>query len=277
MKKIAVLIFMCLCTHSYSQYDFKKLKKVSIEDLKSRTLIVPFGNLNSDLIKNYEEVFEKYWKISKFKIVHPNQMDEYKNDINYYYFDFYNVTERSNYGVYHFHYFRLNYLKEFGSIKKVTHLAEFDLFLKNGTYMNLTPGLMKLYIIMIQNYLTDRKEYRVNKKINKEEISKLKYNTLYIPDYVLFKVLFPSGYKPVDEKDMLKTYNGKYKIVSSEEFDRVILEANSTTFILVCIVSEYTDIVIFNAQSGKIALQFRDILNKSLVPNDFSRINKHIR
>ena len=147
-----------------------------------------------------------------------------------------------------------------------------------GKFFNYEPGFIVNYLRLFNDYLLKNKEKNQFDNI-KESLGFLKQKTLYIPDYVLeqfnkFKGF--RGYK-FEEKDLMKDYQYKYEMVSSEELNDLILNAEEDIYFYTFIRGT-TDAyhTITNGLTGEVLYSRYDPLTYNISDKDFKKISGEI-
>ncbi len=149
-----------------------------------------------------------------------------------------------------------------------------------GHIRNWGPGILKNYIQTLM-YNLDKNENRwLYLGIHdNNEIKNLKEKTLYIPDYVLIKFNSFNGDETSknDEKSLFGSYKLNYKIISTDELNKKILEDKEAFYYLVY-VKDRTDkyVYVVNSLTGEIIYSNYTPLSYNIKSSDLKSIQKEI-
>jgi hypothetical protein len=111
-------------------------------------------------------------------------------------------------------------------------------------------------------------------------LAPLQNDTLYVPDYVLIKFNPFTGddSETHDQEKLFEQYPYPYKVVTTEELDRLVLEADSPIYYLCYIKSSSMKyICIFNGQSGEMLYSYYRSAAYNMEPSNFAEIAQEIK
>jgi len=149
-----------------------------------------------------------------------------------------------------------------------------------GHVRNWSPGILSTYLKCLSSYLDKEKEHKLYDEIlNKEEIKKLANETLFVPDYVLFKFNKFTGdeTKKHEEKDLFEDYTLKYKLLSTKELSDKIL-TDQTPFYFMIYIKSSTDkyVTVFNSATSEIVYSVYTTLSYNIKSSDLKDLQKAI-
>lgn len=243
-----------------------KIDKDTYQRFKNTTTIITLQNSDYKQLAAYQKAISEVWTVTKFKIVKPDELNNYINNGDYSFFSFggYVVTTTKSgssvsttnpYFCYdlwlpeigkkgkvkqdflarmflHVEMYAYQYALQHRYQNKMTHSEGILSYLynENGIY-GFTPGLLKGYLKEINDALQTEQTRSVLEEIeDKTALSSLAKDTLYIPDYVYLKAkLFAKEEKMDDEADakLAESYPYPAKIVTTQELDKMIADNKS--------------------------------------------------
>ncbi|MDJ1496065.1 hypothetical protein QNI19_24225 [Cytophagaceae bacterium DM2B3-1] len=136
----------------------------------------------------------------------------------------------------------------------------FDYLYNHGSFHNWTLPDLKAYFSVVNNHVQNgtTRAFR-QEDMDVSELSKLKKDTLFIPEYALLVPDKPKKdtmiYKQVSEneiKKILAAYPYPYQIVSEDILVKKIMDPAKSIYYLSHIVTSAKIVAIINSQSGKI-------------------------
>lgn len=174
---------------------------------------------------------------------------------------------------------RLELFTDFPTLMIPSNLykSEYD---TEGHVRNWGLGMLKNHIQnMIINITkgTDKKLFTEILNIN--EIKKLTNQTLFVPDYVLFKFNMFNGNesKKHEVKDIFDDYNFKYEVLSTADLNKKILEDKSTFYYLQYIKSSTDKYVsVINSRTGEVVYSVYTPLSYNIKSGDLKDLSKII-
>ncbi|MDI9308891.1 MAG: hypothetical protein QM535_01650 [Limnohabitans sp.] len=151
-----------------------------------------------------------------------------------------------------------------------------------GHVKNWTPALLKIYIKAMQN-LFDKKESCVAHKsiANKHELSKLKTETLYIPEYLVDTDFGAFSAKESIDKnkpnELFEKYTFPYKVLSKDEFEKSVLNSKDIKYVFVYVKnSSFKYVSVFNANTGEIVYNEGTSMSFNVKDKDVKSLFKEI-
>lgn len=284
--------------------------------LKRGTTYIVMEDTVSTTAKAYMDVYRSAWQVSKLDFIKPEETDK-KLDESSSFLSFSGEeshsqfvtkmsdgTEKKGSSFSNTHLY-LEYWKwgQVVSKKKNTiglykiTMARIHLFTDFPTYKNpklmFTPdydggnhirnwgiGIFKNYVQLLSKQLKGTKERRLfESETNEKALAKLKRDTLFVPDYVLieFNKFTGNETKKHDEKEVFEDYPFKYKLLSSEELNKKIMESEQP-FLYLLYVKSSTDkfISIVNAQTGELIYTKYKPVSYNISSKDFKNIAKEL-
>ena len=150
---------------------------------------------------------------------------------------------------------RIDLFTDFESLADPNKLFQSD-YDGNGHIRNWGPGILKNYIQSLMSYLNEGENRVLNVEVfNADEMTNLKKEVLYVPEYVLIKFNKFTGDETQrhDESNIFKHYELKYKLISTDELNQKIIN-DTTSFYYLIYIKSSTDkfISVINSQTGEI-------------------------
>jgi hypothetical protein len=306
MKKLLPFVFaiMAMLSHSFAQVrvqmkssnssSAKDLTREDIERLKKTTTIFAYCDRDKDRLDELESAFDQVWKITKYKIVSFKELDAYLDKPNYSYLTFSGVGVGSAI-------FQLGlnlWIPVAGKKGKsdMDSYSEIELFpaiesiystpagdgameslYTKAVFNNWSPGYLKYYLKLVSDDLMKGESRSLNRNTgDPEKLAALKTKTLYIPDYVFRRLNTLTGKeeKKYDVDDLLGKYPYKYKVVSNDELNEMILTPSEPVYYIVygrSATDKYMSV--FSTTDGLIYTQYKHG-PYSIIDNDFKDIVK---
>jgi hypothetical protein len=146
---------------------------------------------------------------------------------------------------------------------------------------NWGVGILKNYVqVLMTGLSTNPKErWLYSPSLDQTELSKLKSETLYVPDYVLIQIDKHFGTITTNhlESDMFSKYKLKYKLLPTKELNTKIMTDKEPFYYLVYVKS-CTDkfISVVNSQTGEIVYSKYYPLSYNIKPEDLDNLQKQI-
>ena len=145
---------------------------------------------------------------------------------------------------------------------------------------NWGPGILKNYIQSFNRYFKDNTICKPYDAVaNMLELSKLKTETLYVPDYVLTKTNIFSGdeSKQLKEKDIFGDYKLKYKLLTLSELNKKIQTETIPFYYLLFIrSSNHKYINVVNSITGEIVYNLHQVGVYNMKSDDLEELQKKI-
>ncbi|WP_231427501.1 hypothetical protein [Pedobacter sp. Leaf250] len=287
------------------------LKDENFLRFKSTTTIFTLRYGDYENIDQYRVAIQKAWTITPFLIVKPNELIKYQNNSTYsfFYFDSYVEQPDSLYSLNIIYalklgaekttrrnmpivatinlypdLYSLKYMQDIG-YSYVSALDKRKLFANNlykhSTFYNWSPGFLTTYLTLLDKALRSRNEFDIEfETADKSNLSKLKNEPLYIPEYVKdsFNQEF-NQYSILNEVN--EGNNEKYlyqiKFVSTKELDELILSKDSDIKYLVYTQNSFDKVItIYNSKNNKIIYQKYTPKSYGFRNSDLSSIQKNV-
>ncbi len=314
-----LLTLILVLTFSSAKAQFGILDPTQIPKIKTGKTYILMQDPSSLEAQPFIEVFKRYWTFSSFEIIsYEDVSTKIKPGVFFFGIDWLSKTV-TNYRVdpggyrrpsltYDFTHFFLSIStysdkffnkeekkRDYSDRSFITRtelytdffLLEYPDSLRNLSYdgdqhiYNWSPGILKNYIQQLMRDLEKGEKRSLYTAIyDQEEISKLKEQTLYVPDYILTKFSKMSGKedKKHEESEIFKDYPHQYKLVSSEKLNEMILQEAEPFYYLLYLKSS-TDkyLTVINSQTGKIVYSFYYPISYNIEPADLKDLAREIK
>lgn len=152
----------------------------------------------------------------------------------------------------------------------------------SGHIKNWTPALLKIYVKAMQK-LFDKKEDREAHKsiVNKEALSKLKTETLYIPEFLVDTDFGAFSAKETINKDkpkeLFEKYKFPYKVLSRDEFEKSVLNSKDVKYVFVYVKNcTFKFVSVFDINTGEIVYNEGTSLSYNVKDKDVKALFKEI-
>lgn len=266
--------------------------RISEDDLaalkKTTTLFtLPYKDYKQQ--QQFEEAIAAVWTITPFRIIKPDEMGQYIKQEGYSVFSFggfmttHGGSAPSSSNMHLAYDLWLPEVKKNGNVKQ-QYFARILIYPDNETFFtamrnsgrkgsdfsskmlsflyndaviyNWSAGLLKGYLKKVNDHLAKRDERGpFTEEEDKQALSALKRDTLYVPDYVRVKFNMFTGAETADDDaddDLKKAYPFPVKIVTKEQLDALLLQKDKSVKYLVYVKSS-TDkyINVYDSGSGK--------------------------
>ncbi len=286
---LSMLIIGQCCLSANAQIQTANLDKLS--NIKGKTVYVVMKDPNAEDAKPYKDVFEKYWTISKVEFVKRSDLKEYQKadkailvmsgkensyqsqtrysdghsesgmtvsnthiNLNLLYFDQVGSSDKRK-GNIAFNIAQIEIYTDFATIMSPSDMSDYD-YSGEGHFRNWGPGFLKNYIQNLMVLFNSGKEKsKYKESLNEKELAQVKNKTLYIPDYVFIKFNKFNGNESEEfkEKDIFKDYPYTYKVLTTEELNKMILDEEAAPFYYLTYIKSSTDkyISVVNSKTGE--------------------------
>ncbi len=234
-----------------NRLGYGKFKHDDLEDFKKTTTIFIIGNESKEEErKQIELAFKAAWKVTPYKVVSIDDGAEYKDKKGYSFFTSSTlkfVEGKDNY-------YRTTFLLQVRTAKKLKTLATIEFDTENDPETNFPntfqPGILKCYLGIISNYLTDEKTLlALDLYKNNDALKKLQKDTLYVPEYVLS--LTKNSKDKMDVEKLMADYKYPYKFVKGKDLNDRIMKTNEAFNFYLYIIQgskEWGFSCVFNSQ-----------------------------
>ncbi len=262
--------------------------------------------------KPYLEVFRKYWTFTKIKFCTREFAKSNRQSPNTFL-----AINKETYPtdlvdmLYYYLYLDFWAFKDGGGLMK---FARIDLFTEivlstdsleyanqynyddGSRIFNWGPGLLKNYLQLMQLYLTGKIEKKSDcnaydhgnfdgmsaKEVKRMDtnysiqISRMKNDTLYVPDYVLLKFT-RHGFTKVSGSGVMDNYKYKYKFVSSDILNKMILDDSKDFCYLVYVKNSFNRYIsVVNSKTGKLLYSSPQGASDNIKDSDIKDLNMAI-
>ncbi len=151
----------------------------------------------------------------------------------------------------------------------------------DGHIRNWGPGILKNYIQTLTSFLNKTEARKLYDEIlNPAEIKNLKKETLFVPDYTLYKFNKFNGdeSKRHDEKELFSDYKYNYKLLTTDELNQNILKGDGAFYYLIYIKSS-TDkfLSVINSNTGEIIYSKYSPVSYNIKSGDLKDLYDKIR
>lgn len=289
-----------------------------IERIKGDTTYVAMLDPTTPIAQEYIDVFEKYWTLSSLKFIKYTDIDEYaKGNRSFFTISGFSniIADTKLFEGANPSYITLDniyvYLelwacpggfpekpKKKGRLCKIS-AARIALFpnletMRNprniydsdydvdGHIYNWGPGVLGNYIQQLMALCEDKPkafEKRKFQKYTDGDISFLKKDTLYIPEYTLlkFQQFTGRGMRERAEENVLEAYPFPYKVISMEELNRKIANDSNPFYYLIYIKDSNSKFVmITESTTGTVLYSNYTPISYNFHSKDLKRIAKEI-
>lgn len=265
----------------------KKFPEGNIEELKKTKTVFIYGKNDETELENWKKIFEKVWTLTPVEFVSYENIDAYSSNPNYSFITISarkttETTSQSNMPDVSFNYMQF-YLRlsmrgvdakgktfnrtffriELNPNYYTMHLLEltkkenfFNTAYEKGKFYSFYPGLIMNELKIANDHLkTGETRWMFSSQSNKDEMTKLKSDTLFIPDYVLinFDKLSGDELRKFDEVQLMALYSGKYKFITAKELsDKILNDTHGFYYMLYIKSSSNKFINVFNSNNGEL-------------------------
>jgi hypothetical protein len=308
---IFVLFTLCFCSAQAEpkrDKDPKETFEQTIQRLKKKTVIFVLPKSEYQYIDEYTSMLTQAWTLTPLKVIKFDEYASYEKDIDSYaffsmtgaqvsYASSSSPTRTSNST---FFYLTLNIRSSDGKAKdgtpklKFDRLARIELYPKSSSmftfpksdfstflyvdcsFRNFSLPYMIAYLKFVQQNLKNGKDPSVYTEYDdKALLSKLKTDTLYVPDSLLNRRPTFSAKEQAKNERLLSKYKGKFKFVSIGELTNIIKTRGTSkpVFIFEYVQSSNDKYVsVLDARSGTVVYRRYKAISYKLRSKDLRRI-----
>lgn len=275
--------------------DYKKLKKCKVY------IVCP-----KSIVDNKEEIqplFDEAWNYTDIEIIGDDEIKDYIDKKNVAFFTTTILSDGAIKEIYTELWTTKEASKRSSSDNKIQfarfdyyYLCDFQEFYKSNNsdqmfgYLsteadikNFKPGIVANYLKLIESYLKDKEFLDCHDQItNKEELSNLKDDTLYIADNLKVKFLFTAfkrGCESEDEVDVDKImarYPYTYQLITFEELSEKIVNGDNFYY-AICLKSDEMrkHLTVFKSSTGECIYNRKD-MDSDFKSKDFKELADNI-
>ncbi len=155
----------------------------------------------------------------------------------------------------------VKYFAEFGNIVRAKQFQKkseilYDYLYNKPVIYNYRLGYLKNYFQEVNDYLDQGKDVFVADEWAEKDLSRLKTDTLYIPQNVFENVLlFKKKNIPMSKSEIgeiMSAYPYPYKIISPDELDKKILNDEDIYYLRFVFINTDRSTQVVNAKTGKV-------------------------
>lgn len=289
-----------------------KIGKAEMAEFKKSTTIFTLQFKDFDHIEDFQKAIAKVWTVTPFKIVRPDELGDYMKE-GYSIFMYGSILIEKNGVVKGTHLFDelwLPRVKKNGKINRellarITLYPDFDAVKegsqtygildgkekrsKKGNYLyneahfyNWNAGFLMGYLKVVNDGLTSEVERGpYSEMTDKAAMSKLKTDTLYIPDYIYTKFNMFTGAETAkddqDDSDIKSNYPYPFKVLPAAELSDLILNSKKPIKYLTYTKSSTDKFLnIFDSETGKMIFARYVKVSYNFKNKDLRRVEKAI-
>ncbi|HTN38846.1 MAG TPA: hypothetical protein VL053_17325 [Arachidicoccus sp.] len=326
MKKYLVLLLLAIGNFANAQIQIGSneiptmnhpgnISAQDLADFKKTTTLFTFQYKDYAQQQQFEKVIKAVWTITPFKIIKPDEMDNYTNQDKYSFFSFggfmiqhqgsstltssmhlsYDLwlSDVKKNGRINQRFFSRIWLypnnETFFTAMKSSWLRNKDFsgrmlsFLYNDALLyNWGAGFLKGYLKTVNDrLLTGNVRGPFSEETDNKALSALKRDTLYVPDYVYihFNALTGAEIKKEEEvdEDLRKAYSFPVKIVPATTLNEMILNENNTIKYLLYVKSSTDKFInVFDGNTGSLLYARYVKISYNFKNKDLNRLEKSI-
>ena len=225
MKSILFIIAFIICCEGRAQINIitsasasgqapysKAHRQRLMDELKRSTTIFILQYRDYDQLSDFEKAIKESWKITPYKIIKPQELQEYEGKKGFTFFTFNAIYTGKHHNTQHLQYgLWCPVLNKHGKLKSQFFYSSEVLYptdsarilmvkyalsrhkydatlmndmLDNARYFNWNAQLLKGYLQTTNDFLTRNENLGIWNTYTTEHLKELKTDTLYIPDYV---------------------------------------------------------------------------------------------
>jgi hypothetical protein len=272
MKKTLIILFLSTVLAVNAQIIKPNHEKERIPALKGKTIYFVLGDTNKD--KDFKDAIYKYWSITKFKVITPDQVSKNYSVNNVFFMDAATVSTgvagststSSEYMMWCPREKAIQSGKEIKNLDPMFVEIYFDIKVE-GDYWY--AGFFRNFLQQIQGYMnTFIASGKADLVSDPTKIAELKNATLYVSEYIADKGKMA---------DLFSKYTGKYAVISSAEINKKIMAGENIYYMLTCIYGQNCKIIsVINSQTGQMVYSLIDAkpTYPTLRKNDIADIDK---
>jgi hypothetical protein len=305
-KTLFALLLIFAFTKSEAQFKISNLDYLS--KIKDGTTYVAMKNPDAPVVKDYIDVFKKYWTFSKVEFIKYSDIQKkVSSESSFFEIGGFEVSAQGAYitSTNTHIYLKLwacsdkflkNKNKKLSDMDKI-EIARIELYTDfsslyspkilmssdydgGGHIRNWGPGFLKNYIQDLMTLLDANKERSLFSGVSDvKTIKELKNQTLFVPDYVLIKFNKMTGDESSrqDEKNIMSDYKYKYEILTTEALNKKIMTEKDPFYYLVYVKSSTDKFVsIFNSQTGEMIYSSYSPMSYNFGSKDMKDISSKI-
>lgn len=304
MIRYTLFLFLCVLCLQPAKAQFQDLRdrvitEEAMQRLKERTVVFVLPKSEYPYMDDYTNML-KIWTITPIKVVYYTDVAPYLKDAEKYAFlAIGGIQSSSTSGPTRTHYYltlsvpytvtgkktRVEHddlcrIELYPEMRVLYHFSDKEVnteMYSNATFRNFTFPYMAVYLKSLHQNLKDGKRASVfNNYEDKALLSKVKNDTLYIPEELIYsRNKFTGKEREKDDEDLFSEYPGKYKIVSNSELINIIRtrDESKPIYLFEYILSSTDKYVgVLDVRSGKVIYRKYTAISYNLKPKDIKRI-----
>lgn len=238
---------------------FNKFAQKHLDMLKSSKTLFVYKESDLELLDELKQSISEVWNYSALEFISYDEYEALESFGTNSYFTIegqYNISTSSSgtqsqsthiylalwmkNGKFDLNFCRIELFPTFPTIQKARSNHKYDhkimsrFFYTESVFHNWNILYLKNALQILNKGLTESKEHYIFGSIASSNLSLLKSNTLYIPEYIMTKFSKFSGNEDQkhDEKDLFKYYPFDYKVVSMETLIDMLLNGDEPFYYL---------------------------------------------
>jgi hypothetical protein len=323
MKKLCLALALLTCVGANAQINVGSkevpgnkagsLSEDDMNDLKKTTTLFTLQQKDYAHQEDFEKAIAEVWKVTKFKIIRPEEVKKYELQEGYSFFTmggFYTQHAGSNHmTTYTLHMSYDLSIPEVGKKGKVTDHQYFTRMIlaldangmrrsisgfsrssddrlktfmyKEAHFDNWGAGFLKGQLTTINGALMAGETRELGFEEEQDELlAALKTDTLYVPDYVneRFSALTGGDHEgDKDESSLRESYSYPLKMVKAEEINSMIMNSTKPFYYLVFVRAQHDKYInVYRSDKGIIYARYQN-QSFNFKYKDLSRIEKAVK
>lgn len=264
-----------------------KISKEEFTAFKKTTTIFTLQFKDYKEVALWEDAIKKVWTVTPFKIVSPEELERYVNKPGYSFFTFggYFIEKygKTNSQFLHLSYdlwmqnqknpkkdrwlfSKISLYVDYPTVNLVTGKYKYNaknfsqhltgVMYNDANIYNWGPGLVIGFLKTVNDQIIQEKTlFNLNETKNKQLLSSLKTDTLYVPDYVILQTnpLMGTEVKNNDKEEKLSdAYKYPIKFVSVKELNEMIIYGKPIKFLMYIRSTTQNWINVYDSGTGQL-------------------------
>ena len=326
MKKMILLFTLFTSMYAHAQInvgskaistgnDAGRLSENDINELKKTTTLFTLQWKDYDHVQDFEKVIAEVWKVTKYKIIKPNEMAQYTGKEGYSFFSFggyylektHSITQQKSLFTIHLTYDlwmpdinKKGIMKGEDFYSRTMMSPDADAFkqaltkyrsnfsermmeyvYRDAVFNNWGAGFLKGYLSTINDYLSSADMRGIYTSDQDDDaLKKLKTDTLYIPDYVNTHFSPYTGAEKDDDKDesdIKEYYPHPVKYVTAQQLNEMIVARNDAFYYMVYVrIASDKFVDVYRNEKGMVFARYTP-MSYNFKNKDISKIDNAIR
>jgi hypothetical protein len=314
MKLIVLLIITLLNFSIFSQINVGtkdipvlkpgKFDQSQLDDLKKSKTLFIYRTHDKEYLDTFKNTLKNVWNYSDIEFISYDEFLSNKYDENYSFFSIGARMELGDMNHSDSFYSYLNLWKNIDGKKTLycrinlfptfeafyvckKNFSKEEVFLKymyeEAEIHNWNIVYLKNALQFVNDKLSKSETYSLMNNVQDKDLSPLKNDTLYIPDYVLIKfdqyqINGSHESSRLNKEDLLKDYPHPYRIVSINELSKIISNSAQPIYYLSCIRNppgKYLTVI--NSRTGEFLYSVFSTIGFNFSSSDFARLARLIK